>query len=95
MLVTFSLETTPLMKVLTGLEIILNKIEEWEDYASKTVGNSCESEALLLKQLIIRYRKIQILSWKNILMWKKRKILKEDSENLIRFYHTVEKQIFD
>lgn len=91
MLVTFSLEKTPLMKILTGLEIILNKIDEWEIYASKTIGNSCEAEALLLKQLIIRFRKIQILSWKNILTWKKRNILKKDTENLIRFYHTVER----
>jgi midasin (ATPase involved in ribosome maturation) len=39
---------TPVMKVLTGLELILNKLEEWEIYASKSI-NSCEAEMLLIK----------------------------------------------
>ena len=48
---------TPLMKALTGLELILQKLGEWEVYASKQF-NSCEAEMLLIKQLIIRYRKV-------------------------------------
>lgn len=66
MLTTFPPKTTPLMKLLTGLELLLNKLEEWEVYASKSL-NSCTAEMTLLKQLIIRYRKIQILSWRNLL----------------------------
>jgi midasin len=57
MLTTQNPKTTPLMKILTGLELILNKLEEWEVYASKSL-NSCDAEMTLLKQLIIRYRKI-------------------------------------
>lgn len=78
------------MKVLTGLEIILNKLEEWEHYASKSI-NSCTNEMTLLKQLIIRYRKIQILSWRNLLEWKKQKLIREDFENLVRLGHTLER----
>lgn len=50
-------KTTPVQKMLTGLELILNKLEEWEVYASKSI-NSTENEMNLFKQLIIRYRKI-------------------------------------
>ena len=57
MLTTFGPKATPLMKLLTGLELLLNKLEEWEVYASKSL-NSCTNEMTLLKQLIIRYRKI-------------------------------------
>jgi midasin len=86
----------PLMKVLTGLELILNKLEEWEVYASKRIGNSCEEEMNTIKQLIIRYRKIQILSWRNLLQWKKTKMVREDfGENFIRLAHTLERQVFD
>eukprot|EP00347_Sterkiella_histriomuscorum_P024492 403330924 len=85
---------TPVMKILTGLEMILNKLEEWEIYASKS-HNSTTNEMTLFKQLIIRYRKVQILSWRNLLSWKKNKMIKEDFENFIRLAHTLERQVFD
>jgi midasin len=66
MLVTFNTKTTPLMKLLTGMELLLEKMDEWEQYASKRL-NSCQDEVNTIKQLIIRYRKIQILSWRNLL----------------------------
>jgi midasin len=84
------------MKVLTGLELVLQKLEEWEVYASKRVGNSCEEEMRGLKQLIIRYRKLQILSWRNLLQWRKTKLVREDfADNFIRLAHTLERQVFD
>ncbi len=83
------------MKILTGLELVLNKLEEWEVYASKSL-NSCHNEMTLLKQLIIRYRKIQILSWRNLLQWKKTEMMHEDfRENFLRLAHTLERQVFD
>jgi hypothetical protein len=57
MMVTFNTKTTPLMKMLTGMELLLEKMDEWEAYASKKL-NSFQDEILQLKQLIIRYRKI-------------------------------------
>ena len=54
----FSAEATPLMKLLTSLEFLLTKLEEWEStYASKRL-NSVESEINCIKMLIIRFRKI-------------------------------------
>lgn len=84
-------DATPLMKLLTGIELILNKLEEWEVYAAKSL-NSCESEALLLKQLVIRLRKVQILSWRNLLRWKQlASVSKDCQENFVRLAHALEK----
>ena len=94
MMVTFNTSTTPLQKMLTGMELLLEKLDEWESYASKKL-NSCQDEIKCLKQLIIRYRKIQILSWRNLLNHKRVKMIKADFMNCVRLIHTVEKQIFD
>jgi hypothetical protein len=45
------------MKILTGVELLLEKLDEWQPYASKNL-NSCQDEITSIKQLIIRYRKI-------------------------------------
>ena len=83
------------MKLLTTIEYLLAKLEEWEStYASKRL-NSVEDEINQLKMLVIRYRKLQILSWRNLLNWKKDKMIKEDVMECIRLAHTLEKQIFD
>jgi hypothetical protein len=43
-LTCFNIEVTPLMKVLTTVEFLLTKLEEWENtYASKRL-NSLETE---------------------------------------------------
>jgi midasin (ATPase involved in ribosome maturation) len=78
------------MKMLTGLELLLEKLDEWQAYASKSL-NSCLEEMNTLKQLIIRYRKIQILSWRNLLNHRRTKMIKDDFSNCIRLIHSVEK----
>ena len=57
-LTVFNAQNTPLMKLLTGLELLLEKLAEWENtYASKRL-NSVDPQIVSLKQLVIRYRKI-------------------------------------
>ena len=91
----FNAEQTPLMKLLTTIEYLLTKLEEWEStYASKRL-NSVETEINQLKMLVIRYRKLQILSWRNLLNWKKDRLIKEDVMQCVRLAHTLEKQVFD
>ena len=91
----FNAEQTPLMKLLTTIEYLLAKLEEWEStYASKRL-NSVEAEINQLKMLVIRYRKLQILSWRNLLNWKKDRLIKEDVMSCVRLAHTLEKQVFD
>jgi len=48
MMVTFNTKTTPLMKMLTGMELLLEKMDEWECYASKRL-NSCQDEINTIK----------------------------------------------
>jgi len=58
MLSCFNVEATPIMKILTCLEFLLSKLDEWENtYASKRL-NSVQTEIDALKMLVIRYRKI-------------------------------------
>jgi midasin len=87
-------QDTPLMKILTGMEILLGKIDEWEAYASKNL-NSLTNEELTIKQLIIRFRKIQILSWRNLLAYKRKAAIKRDVENVVRLMYIFERQVFD
>lgn len=47
----------PLMKILTSLELLREKLESYESIASKS-HNSLAEQIVLVKQLIIRYRKI-------------------------------------
>lgn len=57
-LTCFNAESTPLMKVLTSLEFLLSKLDEWEKtYASKRL-NSVQENIDAIKSLVIRYRKI-------------------------------------
>lgn len=95
MLACFNIEVTPLMKLLTCMEFLLSKLEEWENtYASKRL-NSVENEINSLKLLVIRYRKIQILSWRNLLNWKQDLLVRDDFVNSVRLAHTVTKQVFE
>ena len=83
------------MKILTTLEFLLSKLEEWENtYASKRL-NSVEEQITQIKMLVIRLRKIQILSWRNLLAWKKQKMIREDIINCVRLAHTLDRQVFD
>lgn len=43
MLTQFSAQITPLMKLLTGMELLLGKLDEWDAYSSKRL-NSCEDQ---------------------------------------------------
>lgn len=87
----FNCQETPLMKFLTAMDFLLTKLEEWETtYASKRL-NSVETEINVLKMLIIRYRKIQILSWRNLLSWRKDKMIREDVMECCRLAHTLER----
>ena len=94
MLTTFNTQTTPLMKLLTGMELLLEKLGEWDSYSSRKL-NSCHDETQHIKQLIIRYRKLQILSWRNLLTHRRLKMVREDFQDCVRLLHTIERQIFD
>ena len=52
---------SPIMKVLTGLEFLLKKSEDWENYAARHV--SLKKELGPLSTLVARWRKLELYSW--------------------------------
>ncbi|KAF2076411.1 hypothetical protein CYY_002268 [Polysphondylium violaceum] len=56
--------TDSLIKILTGLELLLRKSLEWESFAHK--GVSIQSHLDILSRLITRWRKLEIESWPSI-----------------------------
>ncbi|KAJ3134537.1 hypothetical protein HK100_003497 [Physocladia obscura] len=57
--------TTPIMKLLTGLELLFQKCHEWETVASSAV--SMKSHLDEMTSLIVRWRKIELQTWKSLL----------------------------
>jgi midasin len=57
--------TSPIIKLLVGLEILLVKSDDWERYASKEF--SLRSELNQLIGLIIQWRKLELESWRDLL----------------------------
>jgi midasin (ATPase involved in ribosome maturation) len=65
-ILNFEVSSTPLSKILSVLDILLAKMQEWQKYASKKT-HSLEEEMKAIIILIRRYRKIEILTWKGLL----------------------------
>jgi midasin len=63
-IVSFSV-TSPIMKLLTGLELLLTKSEDWEKYASKEYSLKFVLNQIVA--LIVSWRKLELNSWKELL----------------------------
>ncbi|XP_078617566.1 midasin-like [Branchiostoma floridae x Branchiostoma japonicum] len=57
--------TSPLMKFLTGLELLLKKAQEWENNASREVSMTTQLEAIM--QMIIQWRRLELRCWSHCL----------------------------
>ncbi|CAG9795642.1 unnamed protein product [Diatraea saccharalis] len=57
--------TSPVSRLLTGLELLRDKIEEWNKSAHK--GNNMIEESLSVGQQIINWRKLEMAHWKESL----------------------------
>jgi midasin (ATPase involved in ribosome maturation) len=62
---------TPIMKLLNGIEILLQKSQDWESYAHKNV--SLSTEIANISSCIVRLRKKELYSWKDIFAIERRK----------------------
>ncbi|CAG8485903.1 6023_t:CDS:10 [Diversispora eburnea] len=56
---------SPIAKLLTGLEILLQKSEDWESYASRDVSLKSNQEEIT--DLIIKWRKLELECWPKLL----------------------------
>ena len=62
---------SPLMKFLTGLELLLTKSQDWEAYASRQVSlRDCMNA---LTAYIIRWRKLELQTWRQLLTLEERR----------------------
>ncbi|XP_055890090.1 midasin-like isoform X2 [Biomphalaria glabrata] len=63
-ILTFSV-TEPVMKFLTGLELVLQKAQDWESNAASFVSMSIQLGEI--SQLIVHWRKLELSCWKSSL----------------------------
>ncbi|KAJ3224894.1 AAA ATPase midasin [Clydaea vesicula] len=57
--------TSPIPKFMVGLELLLQKIDDWEKYASRNV--SLKGEMQSISNLVVRWRKLELQSWRDLL----------------------------
>lgn len=62
---------TPIMKLLSGIELLLQKAQDWESYAHKNISLSIEISDI--SSCIVRLRKKELYSWKDLFALERRK----------------------
>ncbi|TMW64993.1 hypothetical protein Poli38472_009160 [Pythium oligandrum] len=62
--------SSPLVRTLTAIELLVRKAQEWEAYASREYSIATELGAL--SSLITRWRKLELYSWPHLLYVKER-----------------------
>jgi AAA ATPase containing von Willebrand factor type A (vWA) domain len=81
------LKDTSLGKMLTGLEVILRKSQDWEQHASKKVslGEPLEN----ISRLVAQWRKLELQSWSSLLNVRDQKHILQAKKHWIRLYNLV------
>jgi hypothetical protein len=90
-ILSFHCYQTPLQKVMTGLELILQKLQEYLKIACKL--NTVIDQIQLVKLLIVRFRKIQVVSWKHMMHAKLEKALVDDYDNFIHLTYALNTEV--
>ena len=78
------INSTPLSKVLSILDILITNIHEWEQYASRSINSLFEEQNLIMK-LIRYYRFVEIQSWKNFLASKEKALIEEELNDYFEY----------
>ena len=78
----FDLLTTPVGKVMIGIEVVLKQAQEWEQHASERVklGTALQEAA----QLVARWRKLQLQSWSRLILGRENRYVKKAQKHWIR-----------
>ena len=53
--------SSPVMQLLSGVELLLRKAEEWDKYASRDI--TLKADTLRLRALVVRWRKMELYTW--------------------------------
>jgi midasin len=78
----FDLLTTPVGRVMAGLEVILKQAQDWEQHASERVkiGQPLQE----VSQLVARWRRIQLQSWSRLMKTREGRFVKRARRHFIR-----------
>ncbi|KAI6654086.1 Midasin [Oopsacas minuta] len=79
--------TSPIMQILTGLQILITKAQDWEAYAAKHV--SIQEELGHISELVIRYRKMELVGWPKVLEASKRKYEMKSTKLFMHIYQII------
>eukprot|EP00980_Cylindrotheca_fusiformis_P010227 scaffold2271_cov130-Cylindrotheca_fusiformis.AAC.22 len=81
------LMTTPIGKVMSGLEIILRQAQDWEQHASERVqlGQALKDIA----QLVARWRKLEMESWSQLILGRQERQVFNAKKYLIRLHRIL------
>ena len=75
-----------LLKILSGLELLLKKIHKWQDNAFTTI--SLENYGLkMIRQIILKWRKIELNHWQNNLKYIQKKF---NNQAKLYFYRLLQ-----
>eukprot|EP01080_Neovahlkampfia_damariscottae_P007220 gene7221-11536_t len=80
--------SSPLAKVISGLEMLLKKATEWEQFLTSPVG-SIKQEIGNISALIIRWRKMELGNWRTIFITKSQLHASKSYEFWFKFYRLI------
>jgi midasin len=83
----FDIYSTPLGKVMTGLEVILKLAEDWEMHASNrvTLGSALSDVSRIVNQ----WRQLELQSWRNLLISRERRYSLQARRHWIQIYSII------
>ena len=79
--------TSPVMQVLTGLQILNTRSQDWEACAAKHV--SIQEELGHISRLIIRYRKMELEGWPKLLEASHRRFQMKSTKYFMHLYQNI------
>ena len=85
--------TSPLMKLVTGIEMVLARCQEWEQNAHK--GVSINAEMMPLSELVIDWRKLELKCWRTCLDGIEKRVAADASKLWFHLYSTISTMLKD
>uniref|UniRef100_A0A8D8RCU5 Midasin n=1 Tax=Cacopsylla melanoneura TaxID=428564 RepID=A0A8D8RCU5_9HEMI len=85
--------TSPVTRFLTGLEILMGKVHEWEEVAHSGVSLATHSEELTNQ--IIAWRRLELSLWKNCLGVTSRRVTQDTSRYWFHLYAVCDNYVRD
>lgn len=86
--------TAPVMKVLTGIELLMRRAHEWEEYITSPAG-SIKDQISKLTSLVLRWRKLELDNWRSIAAIKSNKYVAATNQWWMQFYRLLCMSSFD